>query len=927
MIYAKDQKPKSPFVSVNTLLQPQSKNRKSLQPPLAETPPEVVNHPEADKEETELEPVQSKGFTAAAGRADDPGLGAKLQNFRGGGEALPNKVQAQLGPALGMDLGEVRVHHDAPAAALAESLGARAFTNREDIYFNRSEYNPETPAGTRLLAHELAHVQQQQTVPGLQYRLPNPAERDRYEREADAVADQAVNSPVQAKRKPRLASVAGSSAGVSVQLAEAKGREEPNWLLEKVSGLVRNLPGYDLLTLALGRDPFTGQAVKGDGLAWGKALAGLLPGGAALFENLEKAKVISKAVAWFKEEFVKLGLTFAAIKSLFDQAWAAIVGPQARQPEASGTKQGGWLDKVAQGVKDLGSTVASIGKALLSPEETFNKLKQIFLAPINRIGSFIAKAGPKLMEFIFEGAMALAGNAGQKIIGILNQGKGVLQQIINDPIGFLKNLITAVRTGLGNFLSHLGAYLQTGLAGWLFGTLGKAGISLPEKLNLAGIFSLMAQILNVTWQAIRAQVVKRLGPIAEKVMEQVEKGIAVVTAFITKGPIALLEMAQEFLGELQTLFFDTFIGWLRNTVIGKAVQKLISMFNPVGALVQGVITIYNMIQFFLERAKQIAALVNAVFNSIAEIAAGNLKKAVAAVEDSLAKALPVAISFMANLVGIGGLTAKIKEIIQKIRAPIDKAVAKVVGFVADKAKALIARIRGTDQPKEEPPQTEAEHDAQVEAGLAALDKEQQKEDADHNNALTEDEAIAAAQRVKRAFPVFKSITPVEQGGRWVFEYVASPGEKHVGFKVEALEPQVVIRNWKGVIVKIPKGHVMSPRDPDFSEPPIVVKGPFSEIQRNDFLKGNSAETKLAPHHRHQIPVRDGGVIDELRGPGHPQGNEHTFGSPSRHPGKSVFNSEPGGNKLRNDEIKAHWRGKGARLVEINPGIWRDPGEK
>ncbi len=120
---------------------------------------------------------------------------------------------------------------------------------------------------------------------------------------------------------------------------------------------------------------------------------------------------------------------------------------------------------------------------------------------------------------------------------------------------------------------------------------------------------------------------------------------------------------------------------------------------------------------------------------------------------------------------------------------------------------------------------------------------------------------------------------------------------------------------------------MSPRDPDFSEPPIIVRGPFSVIRRDGFLKGNSAGTILAPHHRHQIPVRDGGVIDELRGPGNPQGNEHTFGSPSRHPGKSVFNSEPGGNKLRNDEIKAHWQEKGERLVEISPETWRDPGEK
>jgi hypothetical protein len=214
---------------------------------------------------------------------------------------------------------------------------------------------------------------------------------------------------------------------------------------------------------------------------------------------------------------------------------------------------------------------------------------------------------------------------------------------------------------------------------------------LPEKLNLAGIIRLMAQILGVTWQAIRAQVVKKVGPMAEKVMDQVEKSVAWVGNLITKGPIALMDMAKEFLGELQALFFDAFIGWLRNTVIVRAVEKLISMFNPVGAIVQAVMTIYNMVQFFIERAKQIAALVNAVFSSIAEIAGGNIKKAVAAVEDSLVKALPVAISFLANLVGIGGITAKIKEIIQKIRKPIDAAVGKAVGFIAGKAKGLIGK--------------------------------------------------------------------------------------------------------------------------------------------------------------------------------------------------------------------------------------------
>ena len=133
-----------------------------------------------------------------------------------------------------------------------------------------------------------------------------------------------------------------------------------------------------------------------------------------------------------------------------------------------------------------------------------------------------------------------------------------------------------------------------------------------------------------------------------------------------------------------------------------------------------------------------------------------------------------------------------------------------------------------------------------------------------------------------------------------------------------------VKNWKGQEVKIPDGHIMSSRDPDFSEPPIYREGPYTDAQRNAFLQGKSGDTKIAPHHRHQIPVRDGGVIDEIPGPGHPEGNQHTGGSPNRHPNSSIFNSESNGNRLRNSEIRAFWKAKGKRLIPDGRGGWIDP---
>jgi hypothetical protein len=62
---------------------------------------------------------------------------------------------------MGADFSNVNIHTDPEAIQMNQSLGARAFTHGNDIYFNQNEYNPSTPKGKHLLAHELTHVIQQ----------------------------------------------------------------------------------------------------------------------------------------------------------------------------------------------------------------------------------------------------------------------------------------------------------------------------------------------------------------------------------------------------------------------------------------------------------------------------------------------------------------------------------------------------------------------------------------------------------------------------------------------------------------------------------------------------------------------------------------------------------------------------------------------
>ena len=82
------------------------------------------------------------------------------------GEPLPIHVREHFEDAFGADLGAVRVHHDPPAAAAAQSERAIAFTAGRDIFFAAGEYRPGSADGLRLLAHELAHVLQQTGSPG-----------------------------------------------------------------------------------------------------------------------------------------------------------------------------------------------------------------------------------------------------------------------------------------------------------------------------------------------------------------------------------------------------------------------------------------------------------------------------------------------------------------------------------------------------------------------------------------------------------------------------------------------------------------------------------------------------------------------------------------------------------------------------------------
>jgi hypothetical protein len=85
-------------------------------------------------------------------------LEAQVQQLTAGGTPMSPALRALFEPRLGRDLGDVRLHTDAGAAASARAVGARAYTVGNHVAFGDGQWSPETAHGRRLLAHELAHV-------------------------------------------------------------------------------------------------------------------------------------------------------------------------------------------------------------------------------------------------------------------------------------------------------------------------------------------------------------------------------------------------------------------------------------------------------------------------------------------------------------------------------------------------------------------------------------------------------------------------------------------------------------------------------------------------------------------------------------------------------------------------------------------------
>ncbi|MFE5791124.1 hypothetical protein ACFQ8C_00975 [Streptomyces sp. NPDC056503] len=370
-------------------------------------------------------------------------------------------------------------------------------------------------------------------------------------------------------------------------------------------------------------------------------------------------------------------------------------------------------------------------------EQLVQDLANKYTAALNAVDEEIKKLQEANKGLIDKAKDAIAGviktinELKNLLLGILAKAASAIMKIIKDPIGFLGNLVKAVGAGLDLFVAHIGEHLKKGLVSWLLGTAVKAGIDLPQKFDLKGIIQLIASLLGLTWDNIRTRITRKGVP--DEAMTAVESSVPVAQSLAKEGPAGAVKEIQAEAGDLKSTILSKLTEYLVPTVIIAGVTWILSLLNPASAFVRAVKGIIDIVTFVVNQGAQIADFVNAVLDAVVEIANGGAAGVPKMVETALAASIPLLIGFLASLLGIGNLANKVKSVFQAVSKPVNRAIDKIVDFIAKKGKALWQKLKSKARPGKEGPDGKkgsGEKDASAfplpKKGFQSLDKESHK---------------------------------------------------------------------------------------------------------------------------------------------------------------------------------------------------------
>jgi hypothetical protein len=197
-----------------------------------------------------------------------------------------------------------------------------------------------------------------------------------------------------------------------------------------------------------------------------------------------------------------------------------------------------------------------------------------------------------------------------------------------------------------------------------------------------------------------------------KLIQQVPGGMAAINA-ASEAKNAFSSLQKDGFAPTVKKYYEgadlqsTIVSGVKQYVIGTVVKQgltmLASLFIPGAGIIQAAIKLYETIKFIWDKMKDIAATVNAITSSFADIAAGNVGTAAGKVTTSLVGMLGLAVGFLARVARVDGIGAWVRKKLEPIKTAISNAWNKFVtwfkGLVKPGTKTKSTDTKSPNAPK------------------------------------------------------------------------------------------------------------------------------------------------------------------------------------------------------------------------------------
>lgn len=428
-------------------------------------------------------------------------------------------------------------------------------------------------------------------------------------------------------------------------------------LMRRLAAWASTVRGYRLVTVIIGKDPFTDELVPFTMENVIRGFMSLMEGGDAQYDQLKESGAIDRTTAKITAAVERLNMTPTSIVQLFIDLWNSF------------------------SLNDLADPIGA-----------FQRIIDRFGEPIGRLIAFVAE----IVMIVIETILTLMNFPFDLINNIIAKAMQAYELIKRDPVGFLKNLLRAIKQGFIQFFDNILQHLLSGLVGWLMSELRDAGVPELTDMSLGGVIRWVLEILDITmekiWEKLAAH--PRIGPERVARIRGMINTLEGIWTFIRdvqeRGIAAIWDKIQEQLSNLWDTIINSVKTWIMEQIVNRVVARLLSMLDPTGimAVVNSAIALYSAIQSFIRYLREMLEVVNSFVEGLVDIANGNITTAANYLEHTMARAMPIVIGFLANQVGLSGVGRRVGELIGQAREMVDEA----IEWLVDRAVTLGSRL-------------------------------------------------------------------------------------------------------------------------------------------------------------------------------------------------------------------------------------------